>query len=262
VSAGPRLAEGLARVVEVLAAEYGCAPGDLAAAGVRVVERPPSRSSPLARRYPPYDPAIGVVSLGPGAVVAASRPLLREAEKIFAGANREESFDSARISRASALLAPHGLAVYGPSPRLVCGSERFRERPAPPGVSIEVVRDPAPERIAALEPGRFRNAFSPRRTDERPTRVLALAHVGGEVVGAAAVSDDCDTLWQIGIDVEPRAQGRGIAPALTSVLARAILDTGRTPYYQVATANLASLRTALAVGFTPAWVEVFTGTLL
>lgn len=259
MSSGPSLAEGLARVADALGAECGCSAADLAAPGMRVVERPPPRSSPLARRYPPWEPAISVISCGRGAVVSASPQVLHEVEKVFEGGDRDVAFEAERVARATSLLAPHGLAVYGPSPRLVCGSDRWRERPAPTGVSIHLEPDPSHERIERIGRERFRNAFSPRRSEERPTRIMALACVGADIVGAASAAEDTDTLWQIGIDVEPSAQRRGIAAALTSALARAILDAGRTPFYGVAPANMPSLRTALAVGFAPAWLEVFTG---
>jgi GNAT superfamily N-acetyltransferase len=256
---GPRLAEALARAAEALAAECGCSAADLAAAGVRVVERPPPRADPLARRYPPWDPSLAVVSFGPGAIVSASPPLLREVEKIFEGADRDFAFAPEPLARVSALLAPHGLGAFGPFPRLVCGSDRWRERRAPADVSLALDESPPPERIEALGRARFPHAFSPNRRAERPTRMLAVARAGEEVLGVASMSEDSDALWQIGIDVLPPAQRRGVAAALTSSLARAALDAGRVPFYGLAPANVASLRTALAAGFVPAWLEVFTG---
>lgn len=256
---GPTTEEALARAAEVLAAECGCSARDFARAEVRVVERPPPRSDPRARRYPPWDPAVAVISFGPAAVVSASPQVLPEVEKIFADGGREGCFAPERLSRAWELLAHHGLALYGPSPRLVCGSDRWIERRAPAGVEISLVADPPREQIDALDRARFPNAFSVRRTEERPTRVAALARIDGDVVGAASAAEDSDTLWQIGIDVLEPAQRRGIAAALTSALARAALDAGRVPFYGAAPANVASLRTALAAGFVPAWLEVFTG---
>ncbi len=255
---GPRLADALGHAAEALAAECGCAARDLAAPGVRVVERPPPLADPRARRYPPWDTAFAVVSFGGGAVVSASRSILCEVEKAFADADREGVFAPERLARAAALLAPHGLGVFGPFPRLACGSDRWCARPAPPGTSIALEDDPPPGRIDALGRARFPHAFSPNRRVERPTRVLAVARSGDEVVGAASAAEDTDTLWQIGIDVVPSAQRRGVAAALTSALARAALDAGRAPFYGAAPANLASLRTALAAGFVPAWLEVFT----
>ena len=194
----PRTADALALAAEALASECGCAPSDFAAAGVRVVERPPPRADPRARRYPPWDPSVAVISFGPGAVVSASAPILREVEEAFADADREGAFAPDRLARAGALLAPFGVGAYGPFPRLVCGADRWRARPAPAGVTIALETNPTTGRIDDLGRARFAHAFSPNRRAERPTRVLALARADGEIVGAASAAEDSDTLWQIG----------------------------------------------------------------
>lgn len=74
--------------------------------------------------------------------------------------------------------------------------------------------------------------------------------------GLAGCSADCDTMWQIGIDVLPEYRRQGIASALTSRLALEILAAGRVPYYCVAWANVKSVRNAVQSGFIPAWVEL------
>jgi len=43
---------------------------------------------------------------------------------------------------------------------------------------------------------------------------------------------------------------------LTSAVARVVLDTGKLPYYGTSASNVPSMRTALAAGFKPTWVEV------
>ena len=58
-------------------------------------------------------------------------------------------------------------------------------------------------------------------------------------------------------------QGRGLgeaefAPALTSAGAEAMLDEGTLPYYGTSASNIPSMRTAIAVGFKPTWVEVLS----
>ena len=41
------------------------------------------------------------------------------------------------------------------------------------------------------------------------------AYHNGKLIGLAACSADCDTMWQIGIDVLPEYRRKGIASALT-----------------------------------------------
>ena len=82
------------------------------------------------------------------------------------------------------------------------------------------------------------------------------AYDGGRLVGLAGGSADCDTMWQIGIDVLPAYRRQGIASALTSRLALAILDRGKVPFYCAAWCNVKSVRNAIKSGFRPAWVEM------
>lgn len=92
----------------------------------------------------------------------------------------------------------------------------------------------------------------------RPTMIAAIAEREGEVVGVCGASADSPYMWQLGIDVAPEHQGRGIAPALTSAVAEAALDERKLPYYGTSASNIPSMRTALAAGFKPTWVEVLS----
>ena len=77
-----------------------------------------------------------------------------------------------------------------------------------------------------------------------------------KLVGLAGCSADCDTMWQIGIDVLPKYRRQGIASALTSTLAIEILNRGKVPFYCAAWCNIKSVRNAIRSSFRPAWVEM------
>ena len=82
------------------------------------------------------------------------------------------------------------------------------------------------------------------------------AYDGEKLVGLAGCSADCETMWQIGIDVLPEYRRKGIAAALTSRLALEILCRGKVPFYCAAWSNIPSVRNAVHSGFRPAWVEL------
>ena len=82
------------------------------------------------------------------------------------------------------------------------------------------------------------------------------AYLKGKLIGLAACSADCDTMWQIGVDVLPEYRRNGIAAALTINLAIEILDRGKVPFYCTAWSNLRSVRNAVKSGFCPTWVEM------
>jgi hypothetical protein len=84
----------------------------------------------------------------------------------------------------------------------------------------------------------------------------AGAYDGRRLVGLAACSADCASMWQVGIDVLTEYRQFGIASALTSRLAIEILERGKVPFYSSAWSNLGSVRNAIKSGFRPAWIEL------
>ncbi len=93
--------------------------------------------------------------------------------------------------------------------------------------------------------------------DRKELDILGVgAYDAGKLIGLAGCSADCDTMWQIGVDVLPAYRREGIAAALTSRLAVEILERGKVPFYCSAWSNIRSVRNAVKSGFIPAWVEM------
>ena len=93
--------------------------------------------------------------------------------------------------------------------------------------------------------------------DRKHLDVLGVgAYDGDTLVGFAGCSADCDTMWQIGVDVLPEYRRKGIASAVTSHLAVEVLNRGKAPFYCAAWSNVKSVRNAIRCGFRPAWVEM------
>lgn len=82
------------------------------------------------------------------------------------------------------------------------------------------------------------------------------AYEGNKLIGLAGCSADCDTMWQIGVDVLPECRKRGVASAITSRLAIEIIDRGKVPFYCCAWSNIKSARNAIKSGFRPAWAQM------
>ncbi|MHB1153296.1 MAG: GNAT family N-acetyltransferase [Eubacteriales bacterium] len=112
-----------------------------------------------------------------------------------------------------------------------------------------------------LEHGEFDELYLPEwsnaLSENRPhLDMLAVGAYDGELlIGLAGCSADCDTMWQIGIDVLLEYRRQGVASALTSRLAHEVLNRGIIPFYCCAWSNLSSVRNAIKSGFRPAWVE-------
>lgn len=93
--------------------------------------------------------------------------------------------------------------------------------------------------------------------ERRDLDILGVgAYDGNILVGLAACSADCETMWQIGVDVLPKYRRQGIASALTSALAKEIINRDKVPFYCTAWSNIRSVRNAVKCGFVPAWVEM------
>jgi hypothetical protein len=90
----------------------------------------------------------------------------------------------------------------------------------------------------------------------RKDKIALVAYVDDKIVGIAACTDDCDSMWQIGIDVFPEFRGKNIASFLVNKLSHKIFELGKIPYYCTAWSNIASRNTAIKAGFIPSWVEI------
>ena len=82
------------------------------------------------------------------------------------------------------------------------------------------------------------------------------AYDGDKLIGLAGCSADCDSMWQIGVDVLPAYRRQGIASVLTGNLAIETLKRNKVPFYCCAWSNIRSAKTAIKSGFVPAWVEM------
>ena len=82
------------------------------------------------------------------------------------------------------------------------------------------------------------------------------AYDNGKLIGLAGCSADCETMYQIGVDVLPEYRKKGVACALTSRLALEILALDKVPFYCAAWSNIKSVRNAIRSGFRPGWVAM------
>ena len=108
--------------------------------------------------------------------------------------------------------------------------------------------------FAELYTGKWGNALCEQRKE---LDILGVgAYDGTKLVGLAGCSADCETMWQIGVDVLPEYRRQYIASSVTSHLALEILEREKVPFYCAAWSNIKSVRNAIRSGFRPAWVEM------
>jgi hypothetical protein len=249
-------------VVSMLSAETGCEPSQLTDGRVHIVARKPENVSlPHHRKFNPHPGRIGIVSMGAGAVISVEPEDVAWAERGFGQLDRDRVFWPQHLQLLVDAAQSRGLTVYGPFPRFTGPASALTRINAPANYTVKVIdieAECAAGRIT-VDRSQFPNALYPEpNRSGRPTVLAAVALRGDEIVGIAGVSRDSDTMWQIGIDVLPAHRGLGLAPAMTFAAARAVFDAGALPYYCTSSSNIPSMRTALAVGLRPTWVEVLT----
>jgi len=228
------------------AVDTGCAPEDfLRTKNVVVLSRP----HPDARRYLQLPHSCDLASYGSN-IVAAVSPQTKD---IVTGYIEKYSvahcFEAPNMHVLDDALLPLGLRICFMAEYFLPDLDALR----PLGCPFET-KLLGNEDFVGLYTAEWSNALCADRSE---LDVLGVgAYDGDRLVGLAACSADCDTMWQIGIDVLPEYRRGGIASALTAQLALEILGRGKVPFYCAAWSNIPSVRNAIRSGFRPAWVQM------
>lgn len=230
------------------AIDLGCTPAMLLDGENHIVH---SVADSRARRYLQLPFSCNLVSYG-SCIVASVDPALEDVVadylRRFAVAH---CFETPNLHVLNDALQPYGQ-------RLCFMAEYF----LPDLRALQALAPACSYTIKLLSPADFAGLYLPQWSnalcDKRPQldRLAVGAYDGETLVGLAGASADCDSMWQIGIDVLPAWRRKGIAAALTGRLALEILARGKVPFYCAAWSNLPSVRNALRCGFLPAWVEL------
>jgi hypothetical protein len=111
-----------------------------------------------------------------------------------------------------------------------------------------------------LEQFRAHNPFPEALTflEKAPDMIALAALKDGKILGMAGASGDSETMWQIGINVTPEGEGRGIGTYLVTNLKNEIMTRGILPFYGTAESHVKSQKVGVQSGFLPAWAELYT----
>lgn len=244
--------DAFATVRAVLAADLACDEEDLLAEGVRVVL---AEERVGRRRFPRGPKVLIVATMGAGTVVSCDASRSQWARAVLGRLGRNQLFTAATAARISARVEQDGQLLAGPDLKFVCAEQDLRPAAVPEGVHIEVVDGLAVAELYQYHG--FRHALSYLTDSPRPDLVAAVARICGEVVGVAGASADCETMWQVGVDVVAGEHRRGIGRAIVGRVTGEVLARGRLPYYSTVVSNLGSSRLALGLGYRLGWVEVY-----
>lgn len=204
---------------------------------------------PLARKYYKEPIACNLVSYGSNIVASVKDEYAGAVREYLAKFEFYHCFETPNMHWLDQRMSEYGQRVCFMAEYFLPDVERLRRIPCK--FDIKVLRQ---EDFRDLYLPQWSNALCESRKE---LDVLGLgAYDNGRLIGLAACSADCDTMWQIGVDVLPEYRRQGVASALTSNLAVEILDRGKVPFYCCAWSNIPSARNAVKCGFLPAWVEM------
>lgn len=228
------------------AVDLGCSPDDFIKNENTVV---PSRRHYGARKYLSLPFVCNLVTYGAG-VVASVTPELENVIRSYTDRfHGYRCFETPVVNVLADAVRPMGYGVCFMAEYWLPDPAKLRA--AECGFKIRLMTPPDLDGLYLPE---WSDALCHER---RELDVLAFgAYDGDKLVGLAGCSADCDTMWQIGINVLPEYRRRGIASALTSRLATETVARGKVPFYCCAWSNIASARNAARSGFRPAWVEL------
>ncbi|MCX6048655.1 MAG: GNAT family N-acetyltransferase [Chloroflexi bacterium] len=235
-----------------LAADFACPAAYFSESGVFINE---AKELPGRRRFPFRPKALAMMTMGTSVVISCSADRLAWAQTHLSPLNRDTLFSAATFARLDTLIAPDQQRIAGPDPKFVCASDTFRPASIPTDIFIDLVTQTHIQALYAHTG--FYNALSYQLNNPCPDVLATVAYHHQTVIGIAGASADSDQMWQVGVDVLPAYQNRGIGQALVSQLTATILAEGKIPYYTTAVANLRSSRLALSLGYWPAWIEVY-----
>ena len=232
--------------MEQSAIDLGAVPADFAKSENVVVL---SKESAGARRYLQLPFSCQLVSYGNNAVASVSPEFYAIAENYINSYPTEHLFETPHLHVLNMALMEKGQQICFMAEYFLPDVNALRALDCPCALRILTQAD-----FAELYLPEWSNALCEKRKE---LDVLGVgAYDGDKLVGLAGCSADCDSMWQIGVDVLPAYRRQGIASALTSRLALEILHRGKVPFYCAAWCNVKSVRNAIKSGFRPAWVEM------
>lgn len=208
-----------------------------------------SKPHPKARKYLPLPFECDLVSYGNNIVAQVSERTRNAVEEYIGRYDVHRCFETPFINVLNELLSPYDLKVC------------FMAEYFLPDVTILKALDCGYE-LRVIQKAELECLYTKQWSNcltfhDRERDVLAVgAYDGGRLIGLAGCSADCESMYQIGVDVLPEYRRKGIASAVTSRLALEIMKLGKVPFYCAAWSNIRSVRNAIKSGFRPAWVEL------
>lgn len=212
-----------------------------------------SKDNERARNYLVLPHYCNLISYGNNVVATIDKSIEKEVEKYldsYATGQSYRCFETPQINKLNDVFKDKGVSVCFMAEYFLPDVNSIKALDC--GYDIKLLDA---DELSNLSNDIWENALSSDK--RRHLDMLGVGAYDGEnLIGLAACSADCDTMWQIGVDVMPEYWNKNIGSAVTSSLACEVLKRDIVPFYCCAWSNIKSVRNAIKSGFRPAWVEM------
>lgn len=225
-------------VYKQLAIDYNCSPQDFIKKGLIFTEA----IELIGRRpYPFITPRLEMVTFGHGVVINASSDILPLLKNKLDGKTRYEVFNMP--------------FVYGVNPYYLPDLNKSCAIKQPDNFDFILLEQ---RDIPSLYQYKgFYYSLQYNSKSLHPEVLAMIAIHKEEVVGIACATAECNSMWQLNVDVLPHYRGNNLATILVNTLKTEVLNRGVVPYYSTDSSNILSLRVAVKAGFIPTWYHSF-----
>lgn len=228
------------------AIDINCAPEDFQKSEHVIV---PSKHGAKARAYYEEPIACNLVSYGNNIVASVKEEYRETVEEYIKKFPWYHCFETPNLHWLNERMQASGQKVCFMAEYFLPDVDRLAKREC--GYELRLL---GPQDFESLYLPQWSNALCEKR---KALDVLGVgAYDGEKLIGFAGCSADCESMWQIGVDVLPEYRRQGIASVLTGNLAVEILKREKVPFYCCAWSNIPSARNAVKSGFVPSWVEL------
>ena len=202
-----------------------------------------------ARRYLTLPFECNLVSYGNNIVASVKKEYKEIVEGYISKYQTEHCFETPNMHVLNDAFEPLGMRVCFMAEYFLPDVSLVKEKEC--GYVLKILEQ---KDLGGLYNGNWSNALCEKRKD---LDILGVgAYDKGKLIGLAGCSADCDTMWQISVDVLPEYRKQGVASAITCKLALETMKRGKVPFYCAAWSNIKSVRNAIKSGFRPSWVEM------
>ena len=199
----------------------------------------------IGRQSGAEGPPLAAIRLDRGSLVSARNDWLDALRPIVTNLHQDLLFSTFGAYELARVTQPDGLGIWGPTLYFFGDASTWSD-PGDPRV-VQLSSDD----LAAVDRARFWHCYVDQARDGYG--VIE----DGDLVALAAVCHHSDGIEEIGMDVMPEAQGRGVGRAIVGAAGMAILERRNLVLATTASFNVPSARTLRSVGLRYAYSEMF-----